>query len=190
MRSAECGVRNGRRSGGLGNSAFRIPRSAFEAPSLRLGALGLQFPHRFTAQAVQLADGQQNIAGQGVLQLAQFERCAAQATKLLAQALGRERLLFSPVERHRRVEADHMPELVARDEGERLADQAMHFHQNWALESRCVALVTLPQPTVQLGIARFPDLVPNVKAPEVDVPPPEAEFSSLARLTLSLSPFG
>src|ERR1017187_3384095 len=186
MRSAECGVRNGRRSGGLGNSAFRIPRSAFEAPSLRLGALGLQFPHRLTAQAVQLADGQQNIAGQGVLQLAQFERCAAQATKLLAQALGRERLLFGLGERHCRVEADHVAEVIARDEGERLADQAMRFHQNWTLEPRCVTLVTLPQATVQLGVAGLPDLVPNMNASEVDVPPPKAEFSSLARLTLSL----
>ena len=106
--------------GGLVNSAFRTPHSAFEAPSLRLGALGLQFPHRLAAQAVQLADGQQNVAGQGVLQLAQFERRAAQAPKLLAQAVSGERLLFGPGERHRRVEADHVAEFVPRDEGERL----------------------------------------------------------------------
>ena len=54
-----------------------------------LGALGFQCPHRLAAQAVQFADGQQHIAGQEVPQLAQIERGAAQAPKLLSQAVGR-----------------------------------------------------------------------------------------------------
>jgi hypothetical protein len=62
----------------------------------------------------------------------------------------------------------------------------MHLHQDWALEPRPVTCKTLAQAAVQLGVARLPNLVPNVNTPEVDVPPTEAEFSDLADLALGL----
>ena len=136
--------------------------------------MGLQFPRGLAAQAVQLAHGQQHIAGQGILQLAQFEGRAPQSPKLLSQALGRERLLFRPGERHRRVELNHVAKFITRDESERLAGQAMHFHPDRSLEPRGVAFVALAQAPIQLGVAGLPDLVAHMNALEVNVPPPKA----------------
>ena len=158
------------------NSALRTPRSALEAPSLRLGAQRFQFLHRVAAQAVQLADGQHHVAFQTVLQLAQLERRAAQPPELPSQPVAGERLLLRRGQRHRRVAADHVAQFIPRNKGERFAGQPMHLHLERALELRRVSLEALSQPAVQFRVARLPKLIAHVNALEVNVPPSKAQF--------------
>ena len=66
-----------------------------------------------------------------------------------------------------------MADFVTRDQRKRLARQTMHLQADRALKPRRVTFVALAQAPFQLGVARLPDLVSNMNAPEIDVPPPE-----------------
>ena len=76
----------------------------------------------FAAEAVELADGKNNGAFEVIVQIAKGERRAAEATELVAQALGGEGLVLGGGERGGRGGLSDVAVGIASDEGEGRAD--------------------------------------------------------------------
>ena len=98
----------------VSHSALRILHSALERPSLRLGALGFQFLHRFAAEAVQFADGQQDFPSRQFFSSPSLKGVPPRRPSCSRSRSVVRGWLLAPGQRHRGGEADHVAQLVAR----------------------------------------------------------------------------
>jgi hypothetical protein len=137
--------------------------------------LGLQFADELAAEAIEFAEGQEEISCQAILEAAEPEGGAAQPAQLPAQPLGGQGLFIRRGEGHRRVHAGNMAQFVAGNEGERRARQAVGFDMEGALEPRGVSLEALAQTPLQFRVAGLPELVACVDPAQVDVATAKAE---------------
>ena len=107
-----------------------------QLPSLRQGAQAFEFGGDLAAEAVQLADGCDDRAGEMVAQFAEFEGRAAEATELLGETLGGERLFLGDGERVRGLGLGDVALFIAADDRERRADVAVDLEGDGALKAR------------------------------------------------------
>ena len=105
-----------------------------------------------------------------VAEFAEFERGAAEATELLGEPLGSERLFFSGGKRRGGVRVGDVPEFVAGNQRERHARVAVDLKGHRSLESRRVAGEGGADAFAQLRIGGLPKQVAGVNAIEVHRP--------------------
>ena len=129
----------------------------------------------FAAEAVELADGENDGAFEVIVQIAKGERRAAEATELIAQALGGERLIFGGGERKGGGGLSDVAVGVAGDEGEGRAGVAVKFECDGARETDFLAFEGGAEFAVEGGVVGFPDELAGADAGPIDVAMAEAQ---------------
>ena len=129
----------------------------------------------FAAEAVELADGENDGAFEVIVQIAEGERGAAEATELVAQALGGERLIFSGGERKCGGGLSDVTVGIASDEGEGSAGVAVKFECDGAGKTDFLAFEGGAEFAVEGGVVGFPDELASADAGPVDVAVAEAQ---------------
>jgi len=129
----------------------------------------------FAAEAVELADRENDFALEIIVQFAEAKRGAAEATELVAQALGGERLIFGGGERKGGGGLSDVAVGVAGDEGERRAGVAVELERDGAGEADFFAFEGSAEFAVEGGIVGFPDELAGADAGPIDVAVAEAQ---------------